>query len=181
MTLNQIFPSHPLYTPPSRPWYTCTVVYLGEGPGCHMPLDLMPWSGVQSKKIKSNCALYKQEKNWLWHVGCYVDVISISLFFPDDTLSFYECHYPPCCKIETEVSLELTYNVIICYYEFHCTWRCIEHLYQNHKVHGFESCWNLNVYQALFSTAQIAVKLQRSNCRFLHFCKVLTFQMKIFC
>lgn len=53
--------------------------------------------------------VFHQEKtSW---IICITDVhgwlmLVISCFVSDDTLSFYECHYPPCCKIETEVSLE---------------------------------------------------------------------------
>ena len=61
-------------------------------------------------------------------------VILFSLF-SDDSLSFYECHYPPCCKIETEVTM-----VKLHFSQSHClsehTWLYVLICSQATWVHG---------------------------------------------
>ena len=55
--------------------------------------------------------------------------------FSDDSLSFYECHYPPCCKIETEVTIvKLHFSQSYCLSEH--TWLYVLICSQGTWVHG---------------------------------------------
>ena len=61
-------------------------------------------------------------------------VVLFSLF-SDDSLSFYECHYPPCCKIETEVTIvKLHFSQSYCLSEH--TWLYVLICSQATWVHG---------------------------------------------
>ena len=66
--------------------------------------------------------------------------LNFLIFLPDDTLSFYECHYPPCCKMETEVSLiswlvdHQTYSPVSSY------WKCYNWIFLPSLL-AFLSLW----------------------------------------
>ena len=67
----------------------------------------------------------------------YKSFMFVILFSPfsDDSLSFYECHYPPCCKIETEVTIvKLHFSQSYCLSER--TWLYVLICSQATRVHG---------------------------------------------